>query len=237
MVCEKRLQLLESCETGMKLAAWNTVFDKLETFGLLLESDPKLPGVCRLITGEPMKGSWWSHPMAQTIFQVNERLDDHPDVIITKLISNKVTFVHRRLWPDLLAIGSAREAWQTRKLSTQAKALLKIVDTEGAISSDKLVKLERPGDAARELEFRLLVHSEQFHTESGKHAKRLETWEHWAERSGANPSIKVAEAKKKLEAIVLKLNEEFHGKGSLPWQTKGRSMVAQKVTSTSKRST
>lgn len=207
----------------MKPTEWNVVFDKLEAFGLLLESDPKLPSVCRLITGEAMKGSWWSHPMAQTIFQVNERLDDHPDVIITKLVSNKVTFVHRQLWPDLFAIGSARELWQMQKLSTQAKALLKAVDTEGAISTDKLIKLERPGDAARELEFRLLVHSEQFHTESGKHAKRLETWEHWAERAGVNLSIRAADAKKKLEGIVRKLNEEFHGGGSLPWQIKGRS--------------
>jgi hypothetical protein len=203
--------------------AWNLVFDKLEAFGLLLESDPKLPSVCTLITGEPMKRSWWSHPMAQTIFQVNERLDDHPDVIITKLVSKKVTFVHRRLWPDLFEIGSAREPWQTQKLSPQAKALLKIVDTEGAISTDKLVKLERPGDAARELEFRLLVHSEQFHTASGKHAKRLETWEHWAQRSGVKLSIKAGEAKKKFEEIVRNLNEEFDGRGSLPWQIKGRS--------------
>lgn len=201
----------------MKPTAWNVVFDKLQALGLLLESDPKLPSVCRLVTGEVMKGSWWSHPMAQTIFQVNERLDDHPDVIITKLVSKKVTFVHRQLWPHLLAIGSAREPWQTQKLSTQAKALLKAVDAEGAVSTDKLVKLERPGDAARELESRLLVHSEQFHTEGGKHAKRLETWEHWAERSGVKLSIRVANAKKKFEALVRKLNEEYHGKGSLPW--------------------
>ena len=202
----------------MKPTAWNVVFDKLEALGLLLESDPKLPSVCRLITGEPMKGSWWSHPMAQTIFQVNERLDDHPDVIITKLVSNKVTFVHRQLWPDLFAIGSARETWQMEKLSTQAKALLNGVDTEGAISTDKLVKLERPGEAARELEFRLLVHSEQFHTESGKHAKRLETWEHWAERAGVTKSIKVADAKKKFEAHLHELNKQFMGNGTLAWQ-------------------
>lgn len=188
-----------------------------------MESDPKLPSVCTIITGEPVKGSWWSHPLAQTIFQVNERLEDHPDLLITKLLARKVTFVHRRLWAELFAIGSARESWQMDKLSASAKALLKIVDTEGAIRTDQLVKVERPGDAARELELRLLVHSEQFHTESGRHAKRLETWERWAGRAGIKTSLTADQAKKRLEDIVQKLNEEFDGSGSLPWQTKGRS--------------
>ena len=161
--------------------------------------------------------------MAQTIFQVNEKLDDHPDLIITKLVSKKVTFVHRAMWPELFAIGSARESWQMDKLAASAKALLKIVTTEGAIRTDQLVKVERPGDAARELEFRLLVHSEQFHTESGKHAKRLETWERWAERAGIKTSLTADQAKKRFEEIVQELNKEFAGSGSLPWQIKGRS--------------
>jgi hypothetical protein len=204
----------------MRPTAWNVAFGELKEFGLLLESDPKLPSVCGLVTGEPMKGSWWSHPMAQTIFQVNERLDDHPDIIITKLVSKKVTFVHRRLWPELFAVGSARESWQTQKLTTPAKALLQIVDTEGAVNTDSLAvsKLKTPGDTARELEFRILVHSEQFHTEKGKHAKRLETWEHWAKRAELRSPVTAEDAKKKLEALVQKLNEQFNGKGTLPWQ-------------------
>ncbi len=202
---------------------YKAVFGELKKWGLMLESDPKLPSVCTVITGEALKGSWWSHPMAQIIFQVNEKLADHSDVIITKLVSKKVTFVHRKLWPDLFTIGSARETWQMDKLTAPAKKLLKIVDTDGSIRTDQLVKVERPGDAARELEFRVLVHSEQFHTESGKHAKRLQTWEHWAERAGVKTSLTVDQAKKKLEERVQKLNEEFDGSGSLPWQIKRRS--------------
>jgi hypothetical protein len=198
---------------------YKMVLSQLEKSGLLLQSDLKLPSVCTLITGERMKGSWWSHPLAQAIFQVNERLDDHPDVIITKLLSNKVTFVHRCLWAEIFAIGSQRESWQTQKLSAGAKALLKIVNMQGAVSTDKLVKVERPGDAARELEIKLLVHSEQFHTETGKHAKRMETWEHWAKRAGLSSSDgNAADAKKTLERIVQKLNEQFGGKATLPWQ-------------------
>lgn len=201
---------------------YKDAFGELKRWGLLLESDPQLPSVTTLITGERMKGSWWSHPLAQTIFQVNERLEDHPDVLITKLLAGKVTFVHRKLWVELFAIGSARESWQMDKLSGSARALLKLVDTKEEIRTDQLVKVERPGNVARELELRLLVHSEQFHTESGKHAKRLETWENWAERVGIETSLRPEQAKKRFEEVVQKLNDEFDGSGSLPWQIKGR---------------
>ena len=96
------------------------VMDRLKQDGFLLESDQKLPSVCTLITGEPLKSSWWSHPKAQVIFQVNELLEDHPDVMITKLVSGKVTFIHRKLWPEILAIGAAREPWQVEGLSPSA---------------------------------------------------------------------------------------------------------------------
>src|SRR5947207_2949642 len=101
-------------------ASFDVVLSQLNDLGVLLESDPKLPSVSSLLTGEPMRGSWWSHPLAHTIFNVNEQLEEHRDVMMTKLISGKVTFVHRRLWPEILAIGTAREPWQTRDLSSTA---------------------------------------------------------------------------------------------------------------------
>lgn len=163
--------------------------------------------------------------MAQTIFDVNERLEDHPDVLITKLVSDKVTFVHRKLWPDILAIAAAREPWQVESLSSSAQALLKMVEAKGALSTEKLelpklktTSTQKPGEVARELERKLLVHSEQFHTESGKHAKLLETWEHWSQRIGvATGSVTATEAKINLEDGLRKLNEKFAAKAQLPW--------------------
>ena len=74
-------------------------------------------------------------------------------------------------------------------------------------------------DAARELENRLLIAGTQFHTESGVHAKLLETWEHWAQRVGfETASISIAEAKENLEERLSKLNSEFHATAKLPWQ-------------------
>lgn len=201
------------------------VFSKILKFGFLLESDPKLPSVCTLITGASLRGSWWSHPMAQTIFQVNEQLEDHPDVLITKLVSGKVTFVHRELWSEILAIGTAHEPWQMEGLSASAQALLKMVQETGTLRTDKIswpktqsTSKNKPGVAARELERKLLIYAEQIHTESGAHAKLLETWEHWSKRTGfAESAIRADQAKRNLEDRLRKLNDEFDGTARLPW--------------------
>lgn len=200
------------------------VLGKLLQHGLLLESDPRLPSVCTLITGEPLQGSWWSHPLAHAIFQVNEQLVDHDDVLVTKLISQKVTFVHRKLWPELLALGEAREEWQTKGLSDSAFLLLKAIDEQTYLRTDEIGWPEgehvKPGEAARELEKGLLIHSEELHTASGAHAKLLETWQQWASRIGfTSPRILPGAAKNNLAEKIEALNKEFGARGRLPWET------------------
>jgi hypothetical protein len=202
---------------------FKSVLSKILSYGFLLESDPKLPSVCSLITGAPLRGSWWSHPLAQTIFQVNEKLEDHPDVLITKLVSGKVTFVHRNLWPEIVAIGTANEPCHMKGISASAKTLLKTVEKTGAVQTDKidwpsLQSTAKLGDLARDLERKLLIHADQIHTASGAHAKVLETWEHWCERKGfVGSSIQPYEAKRNLEERLRKLNEEFGATARLPW--------------------
>ena len=199
------------------------VFRELKNWGLLLESDPKLPSVCGIIAGEPMKGSWWSHPMAQTIFQVNERLDDHPDVLIAKLLAGKVTFVHRQFWPSLLAVATSKEQWQMRNLPDTAQKVVKLLKTAGPARSDELsigtVGRKEVSESVRILERRLLIHSQQVHTESGAHAKVLESWESWAASAKLKTGeISVAKGKKSFEQRLQELNERFDGKATLPWQ-------------------
>lgn len=202
---------------------YEDVFRELKKWGLVLESDPKLPSVCTVITGEPMKGSWWSHPMAQTIFQVNERLDDHPDVLMAKLLAGKVTFVHRQFWPALLAVATSREPWQIRNLPDTAQKVLKFLKNAESVRSDELrigtIGRKELNESVRILERRLLIHSEQVHTESGAHAKVLESWESWAASARLKVGeMSVAEAKKSLEQRVQELNKRFDGKATLPWQ-------------------
>jgi uncharacterized Zn finger protein len=202
---------------------YDTVLLNLQAIGFLLESDPKLPSVCSLITGSALRGSWWSHPLAQTIFQVNERLEDHQDVLITKLVSGKVTFVHRKIWADVVTIGGSRESWQLKNLPVAVVSLLKQVESAKSITS---AEIEWPqetkmklGDAARVLEKRLLVVGIQFHSESGAHEKVLETWEHWLKRRKFKPKkISVSAAKNRLEVSLQTLNDKFGGSASLPWK-------------------
>ncbi len=64
-----------------------------------------VPSVAEAVAGEPIKGSWWSHPRGHEIFAALEAIDDSPDVKCFKLVGGKVTLVHRRLWPALVRLA------------------------------------------------------------------------------------------------------------------------------------
>jgi len=191
---------------------------------VLLESDAHLPSVASLVAGEPIRGSWWAHSRGQEIFAALNQLADQEDVLFTKLVSRKVTLVHRDLWADLLSVAAARQSWQLKQLSPAAKFLLRLIDEEGHVRSDKLdlprrFQAIKIGAIVRELEYQLLVHAEEFHTESGAHAKQLEGWQYWAKRIGFDfVSHQPEESKRRFETLLLQLNNEYGGKGRLPWQ-------------------
>jgi hypothetical protein len=201
------------------------IIEELQSSGLLLESDAALPSVASLVAQEPIRGSWWAHPRGHDIFQANEQLATHPDVIACKLISGKITYVHRSLWPALFAVAHSREAWQLSRISPSARSLLSRVMRHEIVRTDRLpksrsAKAKAAGEAARELEKRLLVYSEEIHTETGAHAKALETWEHWAKRIGlARQTTNTEQAKKQLEQRLQLLNTRFGAAGRLPWTT------------------
>ena len=209
----------------MEIAArdFKTALQTLRRLGLLLETDARLPSVASLIAGEPVSGSWWSHALAQKIFTTLGEFEDHRDVMFTKLISGKVTLVHRKLWPEICAIGTARASWQLKGLSKPARTLLEMIDEQGSVRTDQLAwsksTTAKPGEAARELEKKLLIHAGQFHTETGAHAKLLESWETWAKRvSFKVETISTDEAQsRRWKNRVRKLNEQFEAKARLPW--------------------
>jgi hypothetical protein len=178
----------------------------LEQGGLLLVQDRSFPNVVAIVTGETLRGSWWAHPRCHEVFACLNMIAAAPDVMVTKLIQGKVTFVHRRLWKAVLSVAVARDRWQTIGLSREAGALLEQVEREGT--------LQASGPESAELEQRLLVHGDQIHTESGKHKIRLETWSAWALRSGCEPAGDAAAAQAELEKCVRRL--EFPV-SSLPW--------------------
>jgi hypothetical protein len=199
-------------------------WEALQARGLLLESDALLPSVASLVAGVPIKGSWWGHPQGKAIFAVIVELAAHRDAVAVKLVSGKVTWVHRKLWPALLAVARCGEAWQVGGVALPVRAVLSAVRKAGSLAAEDL-----PGSsmlrkkAVKELEARLLVHAEEIHTETGAHSKIIETWDRWAERVGA-PQKRVAadKARARFDAIVRGLDEEFGAAATLPWWEKTR---------------
>jgi hypothetical protein len=185
----------------------------LKQHRLLLQTDKRLPNVCALVAGGPVSGSWWAHAQSHDIFRVNCALAERHDVLVTKLVSGKITYVDRALWSALVTIGRAREPWQLECLSADARSLLAQVD-RADIETDH--HLSKP---ASELESFLLIYSEQFHTEAGSHSRRLESWEKWLRRTGFVPANMTPEAARDvLEERMESLNHRFKGRGRLPWQ-------------------
>jgi hypothetical protein len=201
------------------------ILDHLRGLGLLLETDKAFPSITGLMVGEPIKGSWWAHPKSNDIYMLSQRLIHHPDVIFLKLVSGKTSYVHRRLWPELMAIATAEEPWQLDGLPASAKSMLKKVEERGSLRMDELKGArsakEKSADA-RILEARLLVFGDDVHTDSGAHVKRIETWEHWAWRTGFQDSVlpKPERAKEKFARIVEELNSEFSASATLPWEAR-----------------
>ena len=140
-----------------------------------------------------------------------------------KLLNGKVTFVLDTLWPHVHAVGTCGEPWQVSALNLPSQRLLGLVRRNGLIRTDdprsRLAAGPRVATAALELERRLLVLGAQVHTESGRHAKALESWLHWARRIKLASRMPAGRAKAELAERVQRLNTEFNGDARLPWQT------------------
>ncbi len=198
----------------------------LEEYGLLLVQDSRLPSVATIVAGGPIRGSWLASPSAHGTYDVLVALEDRPELLFTKLVSGKVTMVHASLWPALLPVAEARSVWQTGGLSSTAVWLFDIVERESLVRTDRVVPPEGSGKravplAARELEQRLLVHGDEVHTESGAHARVLQTWAAWrTERDVPAARLSEAVGRARLEAALGRLNRDFGATGTLPWQSR-----------------
>jgi hypothetical protein len=74
--------------------------------GALLESARgPIPNLAELVAGEPIVGSWWAHPASHAIFAAINDAAGSPEVVRLRLVRNKITLVHRRLWPALVRLA------------------------------------------------------------------------------------------------------------------------------------
>lgn len=196
----------KSEHAGIDVAV-DRVVAELARRGLLLKQDKRLPSAIALLAGAPLAISWWSHPQGRLFFRVLQALTDHPDVLPTKLLQGKDTFIHRSLWPEFLTLASAGEPWQSAGLPDPARRLLQRVQQAGT-------PLPASGIAARELQSRLLVHALEVHTESGRHALALQPWAAWATQNGVTPDGSLTRSRAKLEAAGRALGAT---PSALPW--------------------
>ncbi|MEO8971333.1 MAG: hypothetical protein ABI406_07010 [Ktedonobacteraceae bacterium] len=209
--------------TPEETIAYQEVWQTLEHYGLLLEADSQFPSLASIVAGEPVRGSWWGHAHGHAIYHVAEELYEHPDVIAIKLIAGKITYIYRKLWFALLSIGISHEPWQLDNLTDTAHTLLARVTKEHVLRTDHLRNIESfkaksLSEAIRSLEKRLLVYTESIHTETGAHAKILETWTEWANRVGFTEKlVKPEQGKQVFEDILTGLNSQFATHARLPW--------------------
>jgi hypothetical protein len=73
---------------------------------VLVSGKGPVPRLTEAVAGEPIAGSWWSHPKAHGIFAVLQAVVESRDVLVCRLVGAKVTLVHRRLWPALVRVAA-----------------------------------------------------------------------------------------------------------------------------------
>ena len=78
----------------------------VERHGIVLQAARgPVPSLAEAIAGGPIRGSWWGHPKGHEIFRVAEAISDSSDVLVCRLVDDKITYVHRRLWPALVKLA------------------------------------------------------------------------------------------------------------------------------------
>jgi hypothetical protein len=211
----------------MVRADFDTALAAICEYGLLLETDRAFPSLVAHVAGGPVKGTWWAHPLANEIYMLGQRLMNHRDVLFIRLVTGKMTYVHRRLWRPLYSIATARQPWQLADLPRSAKTMLQMVDHRGSFRMDEIRSsrtAKELGSDARILETRMLVFGDDVHTDSGAHVKRIETWPLWAKRvelaTAKLPSVD--DATRELEEIVTRLNQKYNAGAILPWHVPSR---------------
>ncbi len=154
-----------------------------------------------------MAGSWWSHPLANTIYNALGEVEDQ--VATVKLLAGKNTLVAQRLWSDLAGVGLGRDPWQLDGLDRRTLAVLDQIDAAG-----EPVVLDRSDRrAADRLERRLLVHPTELDTDSGKHLKAHQGWRHWCHATGITPRSDSGRARGAFVSVA----PTGTGRRLLPW--------------------
>ena len=77
--------------------------------GIVLEAAHRgaMPSLADAIAGETLRGNWWAHPRSREIFAATRAVRDAPEVLVCRLVDDRISFVHARLWPALARLADA----------------------------------------------------------------------------------------------------------------------------------
>lgn len=64
-----------------------------------------VPRLTEAIVAGPIKGSWWAHPKSHQIFAILQTVTESKDILVCRVVDDRVTLVHRRLWPALVRVA------------------------------------------------------------------------------------------------------------------------------------
>jgi len=79
----------------------------VEKHGIVLQAARgSVPSLAEAVAGERIRGSWWCHPKGREIYGAAKAVCESPDILVCKLVEEKITYVHRRLWPALVRLAS-----------------------------------------------------------------------------------------------------------------------------------
>jgi hypothetical protein len=178
---------------------------------MALAALPPLPSLAEEVAGEPVRGSWWAHAKGGDIYRIANELEEHPEVLVAKLVAGKVTFVHARLWPALYRVVTD-PGWRSAAVAAASPAAGRLLADAASsplrfdtyLAEVPAAERAAMGKAKDEVDKGMLVRAAQVHTSSGRHATVLSSWESWAapEVVTAAAGIELEQARQQIAEAV-----------------------------------
>jgi hypothetical protein len=137
-----------------------------------------VPCLAHTVAGRELVGSWMAAPEVHRIYDLLSELSGH-DLCSAALLDGKVTIFDPSLAPAVHRIASDpdRQDRLVAELPTPAARLFAQVQRDGDVRMDHTGLSTKEGRAARlRLERRLLVVSQEIHTDRGSHTVALQPW-------------------------------------------------------------
>ena len=74
--------------------------------GIVLEGGRgPVPNLAEAVAGKRIRGSWWGHAKGREIFALTRVARDSAEVLVCRLVEDRVTYVHRRLWAAIVRLA------------------------------------------------------------------------------------------------------------------------------------